>query len=147
MNFLRTKIAFFVITACAFALAVIVGTELYIANVVTKVTSSVVAPVSRINQTTEYDTITSLTENYTFYSVYHIASNTFIWLGFARSLFRDLVMLILLIAFNILILLEIKKMTRRRLSMASERSNQGIAYGARSSASRSVRSSLRAERP
>jgi uncharacterized membrane protein len=122
---MQTNKAFYIITACSLALSVLVNPEYYYAFSVI----NFLKPVSSMNQTVGNRT-TLVTEFYT-YNVYEFnefgTSPTFYALALVTSIFRDLFLVIVIIGLNILILIEIKKTTKRRMEMANEFDIQEIA--------------------
>jgi hypothetical protein len=151
-DFLQTKKAFYIITAIAFVIAVIVEGEYYFAFDVVKTPQLL----SSWNKTVG-NTTTLVQEYYTFYN-YSFSefgnSGPCYWLEMATSLFRDFILVLVIIGLNILILIEIKKLTKARMALASdfgEREIVGYVAGATPHAaaqptSKSVLAALRAER-
>jgi hypothetical protein len=141
-------VAFFAITACALAISVSFETAQFLGYAI--VSRIVTIPIGV--HTVDNKTV-QLTDNYTYYYYTYTsfgASKTFNWVYVAQSLFRDLVLMILMIALNMLILFEIKKTTLRRVHMAngSTRDAGGFSNSAQQqpvAVNQNVTNSLRAQ--
>jgi hypothetical protein len=115
MKFFLTNKAFYTITSCSAVLSVLANQEYFYGLSVI----SYLKPKSSINETVENAT-TIVTENYTYYVyVFNEFGQTQIFYGLtlATSIFRDLFLVIVIIILNILILIEIKKATKRRIAL------------------------------
>jgi hypothetical protein len=131
MEFALTKTSFYVITACAIAFSF--ALQSYILITFSIATTDYQIPQSD-NQTTIYTYYFYEYTNFTTTQAYKVINLTV-------ALFRDLVLAIALIVLNMLILVEIKQVTQRRIFLTSDGLTTSI-----STTSESVRVSLHAER-
>jgi hypothetical protein len=134
-EFLLTKSAFYVITACLIAFSVALESYMFVSYKI----AAIDYPNGQIgNQTTYY------TYYYSAWNDFHKSDTFKIVDSILQSfiaLFRDLVLGIVLIIINILILLEIKQVTQRRIFLTTD----GLTTSPPTT-SQSVRVSLQAER-
>jgi hypothetical protein len=119
-EFLRRKVTFYIITAGVIFFSIVLEMFRFFAW------WSECKNKSSISEQC-YNAIQAV-ENYTYYTYSYNAfgkSDTFYCLRVAKSLFRDLLVAVVLLVFNIPILVEMKKVTRRRIRLfAQGRSSQ-----------------------
>jgi hypothetical protein len=113
LKLLQRPAAFYVISLASILFAVAFNSCLFFEGFITRITYPI--PIG-------YEDSIPLVYNYTYYYfgyTYFALSDVNQWLVVAQSLFRDLILMIVLVVINTLILFEIKKSTQRRIQLAN----------------------------